>query len=118
MGLENITYRLDLPGAIQEQTRRQSSRTIAALLPYKLARENLPIYLDIKGIAPTRDCGRCGRRHDKRQVRGSLFCCPMCGIEQNRHLNTAHEVARRVLWSIAQKAAPKAFLKAEVHTED
>lgn len=63
IGVENIRYRSSTPNPTQQQALDQSSRTIVALLQYKLARVNLPASLDIGNIAPTKDCSRCGTRH-------------------------------------------------------
>lgn len=106
LGIENISYRTRqaTPGA--DRAKKLSIQTIAALLPYKLARLNLPPLIEMKGVAPKRDCGACGVRHGCSQVQAGRFVCSACGVEQDRYLNTAREIARRVLWRLAHKQAP------------
>ena len=100
---ENISYRRNQPGPNQATIREDSSRAVVELLRYKLALANLPDVYDVKGVAPKRDCGRCGARHVEGQNQTAMFTCVTCGHSEERHLNTAREVARRVLWLLAQK---------------
>lgn len=114
LGVENIGYRRNQAGLNQKAIREDSSRTIVELLRYKLALANLPNVFDVKGVAPRRDCGRCGTRHVEATKHGTLFTFAVCGQSEDRYLNTAHEVARRVLWSLAQKKRLKRQRTAEV----
>lgn len=108
LGVENIAYLTQQGNAIQGAAKAQSSRSIAELIPYKLARFNLPPLMDVKGIAPKRDCGICGVRNSEANIEGLHFVCTTCGQRSDRHANTAREITRRVLWELAQKQAPKA----------
>jgi hypothetical protein len=114
LGVENISYRRSDPGFDQLAVREGSFRTIVALLRYKLALANLPDVFDIKGIAPRRDCGKCGTRHAAGKKQNSMFICAVCGHCEDRHANTAREVARRVLWMLAHKNPSRRQRDAEV----
>ena len=107
LGVENIGYLAQQGKATQGIAKARSSRAITELIPYKLARLNLPPLLDVNGIAPKRDCGACGVRHESPQIEGSCFVCVTCSYPSSRHENTTREVVRRVLWKLAQKQAPK-----------
>jgi hypothetical protein len=107
LGMENIAYRRNSAESQQLKGTGDSSRTVFTLLSYKLARANLPDVADIKNVAPKRDCGRCGQRHVQGQVLDTTFTCSYCGHIEDRHANTAREVARRTLWILAQKQRPK-----------
>ena len=106
LGVENIAYRRSDP-ASADVVRNDSSRTIVGLLSYKLAQVNLPDVVDIRGVAPKRDCGRCGTRHPESQVLIGQFSCPTCGYMIERYANTSYEVARRLLWVLARKNRPQ-----------
>jgi predicted RNA-binding Zn-ribbon protein involved in translation (DUF1610 family) len=108
LGAENIGYRRTV-GPQQIQGQEDHSRTVVGLLEYKLPLANLAKPLDVTNVAPKRDCGGCGQRHTKSQVQGEhhRFACPSCGHTEEQHANTSREVARRVLWMLARKRAPK-----------
>jgi predicted 3-demethylubiquinone-9 3-methyltransferase (glyoxalase superfamily) len=83
-----------------------SSRSVVELLKYKLARVNLPTLIDVKGVAPKRDCSQCGTRSSNNQVKALTFTCAACGYAEDRHTNTSREIARRVLWALAHRKSP------------
>jgi hypothetical protein len=114
LGVENIGYRRNQSELDQKAMREDSSRTIVELLRYKLVLANLPDVCDVKGVAPRRDCGLCGARHSEAMKHGTLFTCAICGHSEDRRLNTAREVARRVLWILAQKKRLKRQHETEV----
>lgn len=111
LGMENIAYRHTTPGPARSLAQDDSSRTVFGLLDYKLARLNLPKGIDIKGVSPKRDCGRCSHRHPEGQVQADIFACSVCKHSEPRHFNTSREIARRVLWVLANKQAPNAKRK-------
>ena len=105
--VENIGYRSAEPGPQQLRGHQDSSRTVFMYLKYKLPLLNLPAPLDIKGVAPQRDCGACGYRHEKPPVEDGVFCCQQCKHCAPVALNAAQEVARRALWLLALRKPPR-----------
>lgn len=107
LGFENISYRSTSRGPNQLKPQYNNSRTVFEHLKYKLPLATMPPPIDVKKIAPRRDCGRCGVRHDTPAVREGVFRCSQCGHHMDRHFNTAQEVARRTLWVLAAKKPPQ-----------
>jgi hypothetical protein len=103
LGVENISYRHTAPEADPGIMNEEASRSIFALLNYKLARINLSKALDMRGVAPTRDCSHCGERSMTSHLERSRFHCSTCLHIEDRHINAAREVARRILWAFAQR---------------
>ena len=111
IGIENIDYLRAMAGRspIMGRNGSESIKTIGALLNYKLALNDLPQALDIRGVAPKRDCAQCGKRHAQPVIDAEEdFDCVFCGHRESRRANTAREVARRVLWSIGRTPPKKA----------
>ncbi|MFP4437333.1 MAG: zinc ribbon domain-containing protein [Chloroflexaceae bacterium] len=106
LGVEHIGYRRTV-GPNQVKPQDDSSRTIVRMLHYKLPLAQLPKPVDVTNVSPRRDCGQCGRRHNTAQTDGQTFTCPTCGHSEHRAMNTAREVARRVLWNLATRKPPK-----------
>jgi hypothetical protein len=102
-GLEDVRYRHVGQFARQpaRSTASVASRTILSLLNYKLPLAGLPLPINIPGVAPRRDCGACGARHEVAATSYDTFTCSACGFSGPRGLNTATEVARRTLWVLA-----------------
>ena len=112
IGIEDISYLRAMAGWSPTIGRNgsESIKTIAMLLGYKLALYDLAAPTQIRGIAPKRDCGSCGVRHDDSAIdEHEYFLCQHCGSSEHRRTNTAREVARRILWNIARTRPPKNF---------
>ncbi len=109
IGIENTEYhgRLASKPTSSDRNGSDSIRTIAGLLVYKLPLKRLFPPFEIKGISPTRDCGACGYRHVKSMVTELIFTCAQCSYRELRWINTAREVARRSIWSLALTKPPK-----------
>lgn len=104
LGIEEISYRRELwTGQDRNLENNDSSRSVVHLLSYKLLLLGLPKPMDIFGVAPRRDCGRCGIRQETPTLDGGMFKCSSCDHSESRHANAAREVARRTLWKIADK---------------
>jgi len=111
IGIENIDYLRAMAGRspIQGRNGSESIKSIRTLLNYKLVLHDLPQSFDIRGVAPKRDCSQCGKRHPEPVIDAEdHFDCGLCGHKELRQLNTAREVARRVLWIIARTPPKKA----------
>ena len=104
--VENVSYRR-APGPRKRNQRSDNSRTVFAYLTYKLPLENLLKPSDLWGVAPNRDCGRCGHRHDKRQVQADHFSCNHCGIVAPAMVNTLQGIIRRSLWILSKSPQTK-----------
>jgi hypothetical protein len=109
LGIENVSYRHGISGLRRPrpQGEYESSSMITALLEYKLPLAYLPTPMDIRGLAPRRDCGVCGARQSPDTKRTDAFVCSKCGHDEPRHFNTAREVARRALWGLASRNVKK-----------
>lgn len=101
--LENIGYRRSEPGPHQLKGADDNSRTIFTYLKYKLPLDELPKPLDVRRVAPRRDCGRCGHRHEQSPVQQGTFQCRKCDQNESPGANAAQEVCRRALWLLAGK---------------
>jgi hypothetical protein len=110
IGIENIEYARARAGkrSLRGKNGSESIKSIQTLLRYRLQLEALPVDLEIRGVAPTRDCGVCGYRTPESAIVDDFFACPRCDHLELRWINTAREVARRVLWSISWIQPPKA----------
>lgn len=106
LGIEEISYRRELSRTGQggKLENNDNTRSIVRLLSYKLLLLGLPKPMDIYGVAPRRDCGRCGIRQEKPTLDREMFTCSACDHTEPRHINAAREVARRTLWKVADKA--------------
>ncbi|MEI8167489.1 MAG: hypothetical protein WCG26_14000, partial [Chloroflexales bacterium] len=114
--VENMSYRRAEPGPQQLQGQADNSRTVFQHLTYTLPLIDLPAPLDSKGVAPRRDCGACGYRHEKSPVKDGVFRCEHCGRCAPVAVNAACEVARRALWTLAAKKPPRPKkAKTDVH---
>lgn len=104
---ENIGYQRAEPGPNQLKGAEDNSRTIFTHLKYKLPLVEIAPPLDVRGVAPSSDCGRCGHRHGARPVKDGRFACQACGHGEPVGFNAAREVARRGLWVLAAKKPPR-----------
>ncbi|MCG8347376.1 MAG: hypothetical protein MI924_06295 [Chloroflexales bacterium] len=75
---ENIGYRSANPSPQRRTPQPDNSRTVFPLLEYKLPLAELFTPLDIRGVAPKRDCGACGSRYAQAVVEAGAFHCPQC----------------------------------------
>jgi hypothetical protein len=107
LGFENIAYRWANGEQRKALPQYENSRTVFEHLAYKLPLEALPPPIDVKGVAPWRDCARCGVRYEKASVFEGIFICAQCGHREAQHVNAAREVARRTLWTLAAKQPSK-----------
>jgi hypothetical protein len=105
--VENVAYRSASPGPYRLKSQQSNARTVFQLLTYKLPLAELAAPLDMRGVAPKRDCGTCGQRHAEAAVQAGFFQCAHCGAREEQAKNTVREVARRGLWFLSKKKPPK-----------
>lgn len=92
--LKNI--REDMNGSTKLNRRLHSwaFRRLQTYIEYKAILEGIPVvYINPKNSSKT--CHRCG--HVVRKVEGREFRCPKCGLVYNRDLNSAINLARRIM---------------------
>jgi hypothetical protein len=105
--IENVSYRSTEPGPQQLKPQQDNSRTVFTHLQYKLPLVELFEPVDVRGVAPRRDCGACGQRQAQALVKSTLFQCAQCGHREAVSANAAREVARRGLWILSKKKPPR-----------
>jgi len=77
---------------LRRMLHRWAYRDLCDKLEYKAEAEGVPVeYVDPRSTSKT--CSRCGEKAEIR--RAKQYRCPFCGIELNRDLNAARNIATR-----------------------
>ncbi|WP_457549455.1 RNA-guided endonuclease InsQ/TnpB family protein, partial [Archaeoglobus sp.] len=92
--LKNIRKNMNGSAKLNRRLHAWSFRKIQMYIEYKANLEGIPVmYVNPKNSSKT--CHRCG--HVARKVEGREFRCPKCGLLYNRDLNSAINLARRIM---------------------